>query len=227
MRIATYNLRFGGKLGNRVHWQKILEEINPDVFLVQETHSPEHYVSEEITSILKPQISWNAVDGRPWGSAVYVSKGQVTPLETLSSKFFGWVVGVKVEGFGWPISEGQSLYVYSIHAPSIGSSYQKQVNLILDGIEAQLPADAAVIIGGDFNLALGFRHPSEELQQDQPKLMRRFRREFGLMNCWQMANPNRNLPQTLRWSNGQKSCLSTATVFLCPLSSIAIWKVQR
>ena len=31
--------------------------------------------------------------------------------------------------------------------------------------------------------------------------MARFQREFGLMNCWQMAHPNQDLVQTLRWSN--------------------------
>ena len=28
-------------------------------------------------------------------------------------------------------------------------------------------------------------------------------REFGLISCWQAANPNRDLPQTLRWSRDQ------------------------
>jgi len=79
----------------------------------------------------------------------------------------------------------------------------KQVNLILDLIQGQLPADATVIIGGDFNLTVGFRHPGEQLQKNQPKLMARFQREFGLMNCWQTVHPNQDLPQTLRWSNNK------------------------
>lgn len=66
-----------------------------------------------------------------------------------------------------------------------------------------------MIVGGDFNLTLGLRHPSEQLQQNQPELMNRFRYELGLMNCWQMANSNQNLPQTLRW------CRNKALPFHC------------
>ena len=201
MKIATYNLRFGGKSGNRVHWQNIIKAANPDIFLVQETLPPEHYFPEELASTFKQKSYWEAVDGRPWGSAIYVRSGQVVPLEPLSSALIGWVVGVKVTGIDWTLLNEKSLYVYSIHAPSGRSSYVKQVNLILDLIKEQAPTDATVVIGGDFNLTVGFRHPEEELQQNQPKLMARFKKEFGLMNCWQMAHPNQNLAQTLRWSN--------------------------
>lgn len=201
MKIATYNLRFGGKLGNRVHWQKIMAAAAPDIFLVQETLPPEHYFPEDLAIAFKQQSHWNAVSERGWGSAVYVRSGQVVPLDPLSPELVGWVTGVKVTGLGWPLLADENLYVYSIHAPSGRSSYVKQVNLILDLIKLQIPADATVIIGGDFNLTVGFRHPGEQLQKNQPKLMARFQREFGLMNCWQMVHPNRDLPQTLRWSN--------------------------
>lgn len=201
MKIATYNLRFGGKSGNRIHWQKLLNTINPDILLLQETLPPTNYLPEDIYQAYQHQIHWVTIDQRRWGSAVYVRQGQVSPLKPLSDIFSGWVVGVEVTGFGKPLTKDQTLYVYSIHTPSIKSSYIKQVNLILDGIKAQIPAGSAVIIGGDFNVSIGFRHPTEELQQNHPKLMKRFRQELGLMNCWQMANPNQNLPQTLRWSN--------------------------
>ncbi|MEM9486060.1 MAG: endonuclease/exonuclease/phosphatase family protein [Cyanobacteria bacterium P01_F01_bin.116] len=203
MKIATYNLRFGGKAGNRIHWQKVFDEINPDILLLQETLSPREYLPEDIYQACQCQIHWVPVNQRRWGSAVYVRRGQITPLEPLSDVFLGWVVGIKVTDVGKPMERGQSLYIYSVHGPSLKSSYVKQVNLILDKIRHQLPAGAAVIIGGDFNLSLGFRHTSEELQQNHPKLMRRFQREFGLINCWQMANPNQDLPQTLRWSNNK------------------------
>ena len=203
MKIATYNLRFGGKAGNRVHWQKVIETANPDIFLVQETLPPEHYFPKSLASAFQQQSHWKAVNDRVWGSAVYVRSGQVVPLAPLSPALSGWVTGVKVTGAGWPTIADESLYIYSVHAPSGRSSYVRQVNLILDLIKAQIPADATVVIGGDFNLTVGIRHAGEELQQSQPKLMARFQREFGLMNCWQMAHPNQNLPQTLRWSRDQ------------------------
>jgi len=203
MKIATYNLRFGGKEGHRTHWQRIMDEVGPDIFLVQETLPPTHYLSDEFHQTAESQLHWAAVKGRPWGSAIYVSKGQVEPLDPLSAELSGWVTGVKVTGLGSPVQESAGLYIYSVHAPSGRSSYVKEVNLILDEMKRRIPPDSPVIIGGDFNLTVGLRHPSEELQKNQPKLMDRFRREFGLMNCWQTANPNQDLPQTLRWSNDQ------------------------
>ena len=166
MKIATYNLRFGGKLGNRVHWKKIMEAAGPDIFLVQETLSPEHYFPKDLAADFTRQTHWQAVDGREWGSAVYVRSGQVVPLNPLSPELSGWVTGVKVTGLGWPLLADESLYIYSIHAPSGRSSYVRRVNLILDLIKVQIPVDATVIIGGDFNLTVGFRHPEEKLQKN-------------------------------------------------------------
>ena len=199
--IATYNLRFGGKAGNRIHWQKVLTALQPDLFFVQETLDPKEYFSEESYPNYQQQTHWTAVHERPWGSAVYAHQGQVTPLESLSPELAGWVTGVTITGFDSLVTPDQTLYAYSVHAPSGRASYVKEVHAILEGICTQVPAGANVVIGGDFNVTVGIRHPSEDLQKSQPRLMARFRRELGLMSCWQMANPNRDLPQTLRWSN--------------------------
>lgn len=202
MKIATYNLRSGGKAGNRIHWQKLLDAVDPDIFLVQETLHPSEYLAADFYQRYAQHMHWQVVTShQKWGSAVFVRQGQVRSLEPLAEDFTGWVTGVEVTDTGWSLLEGRSLYVFSIHAPSVTSSYVKQVNTILDCIQAQIPSDADVIIGGNFNLTVGFHHPSESSQRSQSKLMARFQREFGLMNCWQMANPNQNLPQTLRWSN--------------------------
>ena len=40
MKIITYNLRAGGKRGNRVHWQRLLDLFAPEILLVQETLHP-------------------------------------------------------------------------------------------------------------------------------------------------------------------------------------------
>jgi endonuclease/exonuclease/phosphatase family metal-dependent hydrolase len=63
--------------------------------------------------------------------------------------------------------------------------------------------DADLVIGGDFNLTVGERHPSEARRTDplDPAVQARLRDEFGLINCWQAANPGVRLAQTLRWSN--------------------------
>lgn len=204
MKIATYNLRAGGKAGHRIHWQRLLDTVEPDIFLAQETLHPSEYLATDFYQQFAQQMHWQVVPvHRKWGSAVFVRQGQVRPLAPLVTAFEGWVAGVEVTETGWPLLAGRSLYVFSLHAPRGRSSYVKQVNAILDCIQEQVPSDEDVIIGGDFNLTVGFRHPTESLGQNYPKLMGRLQRQFGLMNSWQMANPNQNLPQTLRWSKNK------------------------
>ena len=61
--------------------------------------------------------------------------------------------------------------------------------------------DAEIVIGGDFNLTVSERHEDEDktTSNTDRKIQARLRNEFGLINCWQHANPNTPLPQTLRW----------------------------
>ena len=44
MIIAAYNLRAGGKRGERVHWQRLLDDYAPHPPLMQETHHPPDYL---------------------------------------------------------------------------------------------------------------------------------------------------------------------------------------
>lgn len=92
--------------------------------------------------------------------------------------------------------KGRSLRIFSLHAPE---PYKKSVNQILDFI-ATLSDDCDLIIGGDFNLTTARRHPHETAQDNTLWLLERLRKEFNLMSCWQAANPNQDLPQTLRWN---------------------------
>jgi hypothetical protein len=68
--------------------------------------------------------------------------------------------------------------------------------------------DADLVIGGDFNLlSLDERHESELKGDGSPwttiavekKIQTRLKDEFGLVNCWQAANPGVPLAQTLRY----------------------------
>lgn len=47
MKIATYNLRLGGKSDRRIHWDQISQTIDPDIFLVQETCDPNTYIADD------------------------------------------------------------------------------------------------------------------------------------------------------------------------------------
>lgn len=122
----------------------------------------------------------------------------------------GSLVGVEVEGFSWLPVQNRRLRIFSIHAPE---PYKSSVNRILDWISS-LPDDADVIIGGDFNLTVGVRHSSEGRKDDDLWLLERLRKEFGLMSCWQAANPNRDLPQTLRWSKNKVTSYHCDGIFV-------------
>jgi hypothetical protein len=66
------------------------------------------------------------------------------------------------------------------------------------------------VIGGDFNLSVSERHPSEERKNKKCNLeiQSRLRDELGLINCWQTMNPNTPLAQTLRWDDQSEPALS-------------------
>jgi hypothetical protein len=92
-----------------------------------------------------------------------------------------------------------------VHGPTRkGSNYIKEMHLILNEI-AKLSADADLIIGGDFNIAASFRHDSEEMKTGKANeaVLARLSNEFGLKSCWQTANPDQPLAQTLRWGTNK------------------------
>jgi endonuclease/exonuclease/phosphatase family metal-dependent hydrolase len=111
-------------------------------------------------------------------------------------EFEGYVVGVELSQSALAASTHQTWRIFCLHVPA---PYKKTVNQILDAI-ANLSEDHPLILGGDFNLTTGIRHISEQSQDHNPWLLERLRKEFNLLSCWQAANPNRDLPQTLRWS---------------------------
>jgi endonuclease/exonuclease/phosphatase family metal-dependent hydrolase len=195
MKIATYNLRFGGKEDRRIHWDQIFQTISPDIFLVQETCEPNAYIADDGSDNWQEHVHWVPVPGikKQWGSAIYAKSGRMTPI-VMPSELQGAVVGVDLDDFAAADGKRRSLRVFSIHAPE---PYKKSVNVILDCI-AGLSKDRELIIGGDFNLTTGIRHP-KEFESGDPWLIGRLRKEFNLMSCWQSANPNRDLPQTLRY----------------------------
>lgn len=194
MKIATYNLRFGGKVSQRIHGSQIFKVVNPDIFLVQETCHPMMYMTTQLYDTCRVQMHWVKVGQNNWGSAVFVRSGKIKPI--IMPEFEGSLVGVKVEGCEWSRITERSLCIFSLHAPS---PYERSVNQMLDFIST-LSSDFDLIIGGDFNLTTGVRHPKEKLQDQSLWLLERLRKEFNLMSSWQATNPNQDLPQTLRWN---------------------------
>ena len=198
MRIATYNLRFGGS-GKRIHWRKIFELANPDILLLQETYDAEQYMSAEFCQCNSDRILWSRVKAGKWGSGLYVKHGRVRPVEVRS--FNGFIVGAEVNDFDFSQNSKSKLLVFSLHAPP---PYVKKVNEFLNFL-ADFKDDYDLVIGGDFNLTVGIRHESEKLGnlKSELSLLERLEQEFNLINCWQAANPDSPLPQTLRWSRNK------------------------
>jgi len=203
MKIATYNLRAGGRRGNRIHWQRMLEDVAPDILLMQETRHPSHYLEPAFYRANAKRIYWLAAPDRYWGSALYVRSGRLKPV-TLP-KYNGYVVAAEVSGSEWSRQTGRSLLVASLHVPS---PYKRPMHELLDWFAA-LGSRRDLVLGGDFNLAVGQRHSGEPVPSDPPWLLQRLRREFNLMSCWQTVHPNQDLAQTLRWAG------SPATPYHC------------
>lgn len=115
--------------------------------------------------------------------------------------FGGWVVGAEISGAPWQAGFADPLLAFSVHAPSKGEAYWKQVNKLLDAIR-QVTAGRAVVLGGDFNVAVSYwPGPERPTGQRDLAIQARLAGEFGLVNCWQAAHPGRPLAQTLRWAN--------------------------
>ena len=71
---------------------------------------------------------------------------------------------------------------------------------MLDEI-AKIAEGNEIIIGGDFNLAVSNWLGSERAASKQDlAIQSRLNDEFGLVNCWQEANPDQQPQQTLRWT---------------------------
>ena len=199
MKIVTFNLKYNG--AGSQDWSHLVETFDADILLLQETRAP--------AAALESKTVWRHAGGYKWGSAIYIKRGKITPLELDS--FEGWLVGVEVEGFPFSHQAGRPLRIFSLHAPPksvSGLNYPETVGKMLDVI-SQHRKDADLVIGGDFNLlSLGERHDSE-LKADgsswkttavEKQIQARLRSEFGLVNCWQSANPGVPLSQTLRYS---------------------------
>ena len=172
----------------------------PSVLLVQESYPPTEHLPEddkvESNAIWAPAVNSNK--SMKWGSGIYLPDCSPTQLEI--AEFNGWVVGAEVENWPHSPSKSEVRRFFSVHAPSGFASYQKAVNAILD-LLLEYRDGCEMVIGGDFNLSVSERHVDEEKTTSNAdrKIQDRLNDEFGLINCWQHANPDTPLPQTLRW----------------------------
>src|SRR5262245_51891487 len=199
MRVATYNLLKGGT--KRVHWRKLIEEHGVDLLLAQESGPPDHYLSPLVHPDLQDQAVWDMATPNRWGSAIFSTTGAVKQLHL--PRFNGWVVGAEINGLSWRRKRHRALLVFSVHIPYGPGGYVTQAQALLDEI-ARLAAGNDLIIGGDFNLSISPGHRADKpLSKREAATHARLREEFGLMNCWQEANPGQPPAQTLRWTGNR------------------------
>ena len=199
MKFATYNILKGGS--KRVHWLKMIEDHAVDLLLMQETyHHREHLPAHRFPKAQKQSV-WQIVKQNGWGSAVFSSSGT---MKSISVKgYAGWVVGAEIKKAKLQAGLCDSVLAFSIHAPANGKSYSWQVNKILDAI-SRLAGQREIIIGGDFNVSISHWAESDRpVVRKDMKIQSRLAEEFGLINCWQAANPNQPLAQTLRWTGNR------------------------
>jgi endonuclease/exonuclease/phosphatase family metal-dependent hydrolase len=196
MNIATYNILKGGS--QRVHWVRMVEDHAVDLLLVQESYAHHEHLPPRTYPEARGQSAWERAGRNGWGSAVFSGTGTVKSVGVPG--FSGWVVGAEISGASWQAGVADPLLAFSVHAPSKGERYQKQVNKLLDRIK-KVAGGREVVIGGDFNLTVSrWLGPERPTCKQDLAIQARLADEFGLLNCWRAANPDRPLCQTLRWT---------------------------
>jgi exonuclease III len=192
MRIATYNFLAGGSAKRAGHWKAVRKHIAPDVLLTQESKAPDARAFPHASSL------WNQAAGRRWGSGMIATEVEVIPI--VVNGFNGWITGGEIRNRTRP------LRIFSVHVPAGERGYIRTTHEILDRF-VDLGRDSELVIGGDFNVACGFRGPDEPVKMSnaEREVLNRIRDDLNLIPCWQTANPGRPLAQTLRWTGNRRA----------------------
>jgi endonuclease/exonuclease/phosphatase family metal-dependent hydrolase len=197
VRVVAYNFLSGGSRKRSGHWSRLTRAFAPEFVLAQECRAPAASPGEQFRPGPLDSVLWQPVNGRSWGSAILSRSASLTPLPLPG--FTGWVVGAEVRVPG--LAHELPLRIFSIHGPAGQHGYIRTMHQILDRI-APFTTGADLILGGDFNVVVGYRQPRERLtvSRGERGILERLAQEFALVSCWQAANPSRPLAQTLRWS---------------------------
>lgn len=133
MRVVTWNLGSNSGFGSRAAWDYLLDELKPDVALLQEAVVPADL--DRSLAFAKP---WPA---RRWGSAVVTSRGAIN--KTFADTSYGPVVIAELNS---------GVVVGSLHARIIENrtipSLQKTMSAVAPFLKGR-----QFVIGGDLNTA--------------------------------------------------------------------------
>jgi len=196
MRIVTYNFLRAGSLKRCGHWSRLIRNLKPDVVLAQECRPPQSSHGERFQHEADDAFAWRCAGTRPWGSGLYARSAALVPV--VIPDYDGWVVGGKIRNTSW---SRRPVLVFSVHGPVGERGYVRTMQCILDRVAA-LRDGVDLVLGGDFNIAVGYRPPKDPIRflRGERDVLDRLKNEFDLVSCWQAANPDRTLAQTLRWT---------------------------
>jgi endonuclease/exonuclease/phosphatase family metal-dependent hydrolase len=200
LRIAAYNFLAGGSARRAQHWATIAAELAPDILLAQEARPPQD--DPPFATAL-----WRRASAG-WGSGLFAPRLLLQPLALRG--FRGWVVGGELRD---PLLQ-RPLRIFSIHCPGGKRSYLDSVKIMLDRLRP-LARDADLVLGGDFNVAVGLRGERDEVRMSKGEraLFERFD-ALGLIPAWQTAHPGVPLAQTLRWTGNRATPYHCDGIFI-------------
>ncbi|HEX6940371.1 MAG TPA: endonuclease/exonuclease/phosphatase family protein, partial [Longimicrobiales bacterium] len=233
-RIVTFNFLAGGSRKRGRHWSRVVEAFSPDIVLAQECRRPEDSPGEAFRAGPDDALLWSAAGAGRWGSAVFVRSGRLLPIAVpdfdgwvvggelvvdareadvgarevdVGAREAGAADVARAGGggaAGRPDASTRPVRVFSVHCPAGKRGYVRTLHEILDRM-LPLAAGADVVLGGDFNVAAGYRGPDEPIRMSrgERELLDRITGELGLIPCWQTANPGQTLAQTLRWTGNR------------------------
>ena len=205
LRLVAYNFLSGGSAKRAGQWSRIMRALEPDVVFGQECRPPAQCPGETFRPADDDFFVWRPAWKDRWGTGMFVRAGRLTPITV--PHFDGWVVGGEIRSPRWSL---RPVRIFSVHGPAGERGYVRTMHAILDRI-LDFQADADLILGGDFNVAVGRRPAGDPcpFSRGERELLDRIEGELDLVSCWQTANPGRRLAQTLRW------CRNPSTPYHC------------
>lgn len=136
MKIVTWNMAYCHRQRfNREAWDYLVNEIRPDIALLQEVNPPD--------SIGNENLFYTPIGGtRNWGSAIYTQLSlEHVPFESHN----GWVAAGEVS-----LPDDSKLIVASIHAQIINGYVFPNLGEIFDNLSSVLTGKSFAV-GGDLN----------------------------------------------------------------------------
>jgi hypothetical protein len=189
LRLLTWNGRAGS---GSDFWPALADDV--DLVFLQEVREPR----------VRATAIWRAVPGRRWGSALVARGARLAPISLRG--YDGWVVGGRVERRRERRS-APPMFAFSVHVPSPSAqrprkSYAREAAIIAARLRRIAGRDATLILGGDFNIAMGRRTKDDVVPMSTAEHRALDAIEAApiqLTSLWQACNRGASLRQTLRW----------------------------